>query len=232
MKKILLLFISLFIVIQGAAQGRIVVDTQCAVQAAVNGVAAKAQEDLIIQEFEGMKKEQNRVRDMLIVIENHINKVEKVQQDISAFRKEGAAIKLFILKSKKASESLLELRNAIMKSPLGAAASYKTIYSLSKDIYGICYDMIGTVVDGKFSLPSLQVKPKKELNFLEPQERLAFYERCCYEMDIIIFKIKQMQLDIICTNSVRTAFLKISPMTYVNTEYGKQIANDIMSLWK
>lgn len=232
MKQILLLLVGCIASVQISAQSRIVLDAQCATQAGANGVAAKAQEDLIIKEFEGMKKEQNRVRDMLIVVEAHLNKVEKVQQDISAFSKEGAAIRLFVLKTKKASESLSDLTRSIMRSPMGAAASYKTIYRLSKDIYGICYDMIGTVVDGKFTLPSLQVKPKQQLNFLEPQERLAFYERCCYEMDVIVFKINQMQLDIICTNNVSTALLKISPMAYVNTEYGKQIARDIMNLWK
>ena len=92
--------------------------------------------------------------------------------------------------------------------------------------------MISVVVDARFSLPGLPKKPKAAMNLLEPQERLAFFERCCYDMDIVIFKIKQMQFEIQYTNSLSEIALKIAPLTYSNYSFGEEICNDIIKLWK
>lgn len=235
-RTILLLIILASFTTSSFAQGRIVIDRKSAAQATANGVAATAQEELIRSEFRVMNEEQNKVKNMVVMVEQHLNKVEKIQQDISAFKKEGAAIKLFAFKTKKATSALSDLSKEIFSRPQGVAASYKEMFSLSNDIYGICRDMVGTVIDGKFALPGFekqkQVQVKQQLNFLEPQERLAFYNRCNYEMDLIIFKIRQMQMSIICNDNLDNVFLKVAPLTYVNNEYGKQIANDIINLWE
>lgn len=210
-----------------------VVDAKTAEQAILNGVSAEAQESLIEKEYDQMKKEQNKVEMMLTIVERHLDKVEKIQWDVSAFRKEGAAIRLFAFKAKKALTSLGDLSKDLRGHELGVVSSFKVISSLSSDIYGICNGMVSTVVDAKFALPGLrQPKPKEEMNLLEPQERLAFYERCSYEMDLIIFKIQQMHYEILSVRNFNDAFAKIAPDAYWTVEYGKNIANDIISLWK
>lgn len=210
----------------------LVIDKTSVEQVGKNGAAAVAQEELIGSEFKEMKKEQNSVKKMMAVIERHLDKVDKTQQDISAFKKEGPAMRLFLLKFKRATKELELLAKALKENPKGAIGSARTITSLSTDIYGISSSMISVVVDARFSLPGLPKNPKASMNLLEPQERLAFFERCCYDMDIVIFKIKQMQFEIQYTNSLSEIALKIAPLTYSNYSFGEEICNDIIKLWK
>lgn len=86
-RTILLLIILVSFVTSSFAQGRIVFDRKSAEQATANGVAATAQEELIRSEFTVMNEEQNKVKNMVVMVEQHLNKVEKIQQDISAFKK-------------------------------------------------------------------------------------------------------------------------------------------------
>lgn len=217
-----------------------VIDVKTAEQAMLNGTSAEAQENLIEKEFDAMQKAQSKVQAMILVVERHLDKVEKIQKDIIAFRKEGAAIKLFVFKTKKAMQALDELagdftghNNTGSIRELGILGSYRVIFDLSTDIYGICRDMVSTVIDAKFALPGLsQPKPSEQINLLEPQERLAFYERCSYEMEIITFKIQQMHYEIITSDSFKDAFVKLAPESYWNMEFAKIIADDIVGLWK
>lgn len=231
MHKLVLILIALLGCNSAFAQ-RFVIDKESAKQATENGGAAFAQESLIASEFRSMKEEQQSVRNMMVVIERHLDKVDKVQQDVSAFHKEGPAMRLFVFKFKKATKELGLLATALKDNPKGAVASARIISSLSMDIYGIASSMVSTVVDARFNIPGLPQKPKGSMNLLEPQERLAFFERCCYDMDIIIFKIRQIQMEIECTNTLNDAFLKIAPLTHSNYSYGREICNDIVRLWK
>lgn len=88
-RTILLLIILVSFATSSFAQTRVVIDRKSAAQATANGVAATAQEELIRSEFTVMNEEQNKVKNMMVMIEQHLNKVEKIQQDISAFKKEG-----------------------------------------------------------------------------------------------------------------------------------------------
>lgn len=212
----------------------LVVDKTTAMQATQNGIAATASEALIAGEFEKVREEQSRVQRMIGVVEAHLAKVEKTQKDISAFRKEGAAIKLFLFKTKTAVGCLKDLTNDIQRAPKGVLASAKLISTLSQDIYGMGKDMVCTVIDARYDLPGIKVpiNQKNKTNLLEPQERLAFYERCNYEMDIIIFKIKQMRLSIMTENSLQSIVQNIAHSSYVTVEYGKYVAQDIVDLWR
>lgn len=230
----LLLSASLWAAAPAHGQGPVVVyDFRSATQAAANGAAAKASEELIRSEFKEVKKNQQKVQEMLLVVEGHLAKVEKVQKDISAFKKEGAAISLIAFKAKKALSALDGLAQDLRSNQIGIVGSYKVISILSSDIYGICANLVGIVVDGSFALPGLsQPKAgKKSVNFLEPQERLAFFEYCSYELDLIIFKIQQMHLEIISTNTFQAAFRKVAPRTSWTIEYGKTVAREIIDLW-
>lgn len=231
MDKLALILITILGCNSAFAQ-RFVIDKESAKQATENGGAAFAQESLIASEFRAMKEEQQSVRNMMVVIERHLDKVDKVQQDISAFHKEGPAMRLFVFKFKKATKELGHLATALKDNPKGAVASARIISSLSMDIYGIASSMVSTVVDARFNIPGLPQKPKGSMNLLEPQERLAFFERCCYDMDIIIFKIRQMQMEIECTNTLNDVFLKIAPLAHSNYSYGREICNDIVRLWE
>ena len=229
----LLFLLSAKIAVAQSPAVAIVFDEKTTAQAHANGVAATASEEAINKEFEAMKQEQQKVQRMILVVEQHLSKVEKIQKDISAFKREGAAISLFVFKTKRALKSLSNLAKAGNGNEIGLIASYKKIYSVSTDIYSICGDMVSTVVDAKFALPGLkQPKPKDELNLLEPQQRLAFYERCSHEMDIINYKLQGLQYMIKSNNTLQRAAITIDPTTYWTVEYGKSIANDIISLWK
>ena len=232
--KQLLFFSLLFLCFQTSFAQMLVFDATTAKQAVANGTTATASESLIEKEFDTMRKEQNKVQAMMTVVEQHLSKVEKIQKDISAFKREGATIKLFVFKTQKALKSLQELSKDFTSRELGVIGSYKVIASLSADIYGICSNMVTTVIDAKYALPGLTLpkQPTEQINLLEPQQRLAFYDRCCYEMDIINFKIQQMHYEIISSNSLMGAFSKISPEGYWNMEFAKNIANDIVGLWK
>lgn len=94
--------------------------------------------------------------------------------------------------------------------------------------------MVCTVIDARYDMPGIKVpvNQKNKINLLEPQERLAFYERCNYEMDIIIFKIKQMRLSIMTENSLQSIVQNIATRSYVTVEYGKYVAQDIVDLWR
>ena len=211
----------------------IVIDKTTIAQAAANGVAATASETAIKKEYEEMKEQQIKVEGMLIIVEQHLNKVEKVLQDISAFKKEGAAIRLFVFKTKKALNSLSGLMSVATSNEIGVVASYNKYISVVSDIYSICNDMVSTVIDAKFALPGLsRPKPKEQMNLLEPQERLAFYERCSYEMDIINYKLQGLQYAIMSNNTLSKAAAKLAPQSYWTVEYGKSIANEIINLWK
>lgn len=231
MHKLVLILIAILCCNSAFAQ-RLVIDKESVKQVGKNGAAAKAQETLIASEFGAMKEEQQSVRNMMVIIERHLDKIDKVQQDISAFHKEGPAMRLFVFKFKKATKELEHLATALKNNPKGAIASARIISSLSMDIYGISSSMVSTVVDARFNIPGLPKKPKASTNLLEPQERLAFFERCCYDMDIIIFKIRQMQMEIECTNTLNDVFLKIAPLTHSNYSYGREICNDIVRLWQ
>ena len=211
----------------------VVYDVKSAEQAATNGVAAKASEELIRSEFEEVKDSQRKIRNLLLVVEGHIAKVEKIQKDVSAFKKEGAALSLIAFKAKKALSSLGELAPDLKSNQIGIVGSYKVISTLSADIYGICANVVGVVVDGSFDLPGLsKVNKGKSVNFLEPQERLAFFERCNYDLDLIIFKIHQIHLEIISTNTLNLALQKVAPRSMWTINYGLIVANDIVDLWK
>ena len=69
-------------------------------------------------------------------------------------------------------------------------------------------------------------------NKRQPQERLAFFERCNYDLDLIIFKIHQIHLEIISTNTLNLALQKVAPRSMWTINYGLIVANDIVDLWK
>ncbi|TFH96819.1 hypothetical protein ACTML9_05170 [Porphyromonas levii] len=210
-----------------------VVDYTCIKQVGANGAAATAQESTITNETDKSKVEQNKVQKFVLLIERHLDMIEKAQKDITAFSKEGAAINLFAIKTKKATTALAALSKSLPKNVIGVVGSSNLIADLSLDIYGICNSMVATVVDAKFTLPEFgPIKPKPQMNLLEPQERLAFYQRCISSMDMITRKIMQMHYTIIYTNNINIAFKMIAPRTSYTIEYGKSIALDIINSWK
>lgn len=233
MKKILIAFTLVALYSLSSSAQSIVIDATSTNQALANGVAAKAQEDQITQETDKSKAEQNKVQQYVLLIEQHVDMIEKAQKDISAFRKEGAAIQLFVLKTRKATKALSELAKILPQNVIGLVGSSNLIAQLSLDIYGICDNMVNTVIDGKFTMPAFgPVKPKPHINFLEPQERLAFYQRCAFEMDRIYYKIMYMNYTIVSTNSVKAAFRNIAPKTTYTIDYGRSVAEDIIKSWK
>lgn len=210
----------------------IVIDKQAIGQVTKNSASSIGKETLVRENVAKARTAQEIINKYTAIIQMNMERIQKAEQDVSAFKEGTKNIKVLSHYLIMCSQELLRLSQEIPKYPFGALAYNHHIKVLSERIAGIGASVTYAVTDGQTQF-FLSGKRKLRIeNFISPVKRLELINACIYELKKIFSIARDIRINLLMRNNIRDASLTLAPTAVLSADMFNQISNDIIRLWK
>ena len=223
---------SLFVSFTIATAQNVVIDKRAIGQVGANSFSAIGKETFVKENVAKARKAQEIINKYTAIVQMNMERIQKAEQDISAFQEGTKNIKVLSHHLVVCSHELLRLSQEIPKYPFGALAYNHHIKVLSERIAGIGASVTYAVTDGQTQF-FLSGKRKLRIeNFISPVKRLELINACIYELQKIFSIARDIRINLAMRNNIRDASLALAPTAVLSVDMFKQISDDIVRVWE